>query len=72
MVKIFKELLSLIQKAKEFRDFNSKMKKGEYKKIQNLSKLWNSSNDNNIMRNKKICLIIIKKRLTLSSRIVNK
>jgi cation transport regulator ChaB len=72
MVKIFKELLNSTQKAKEFRDFKYKMRKGEYKKISNLNKQWNSNKDNNIMRNKKTCLIIIKKRLTLSSKIVNK
>lgn len=72
MVKIYKEQLSLIQIAKEFKDSSSKMRKGDYKKILTLNKIWSNNNDNNIMKNKKIHLISIKKRLTLSSRIVIK
>lgn len=72
MVQIFRKLLSLIQKVKEFRDFKCKKMKGDYKKILNSNNQWNSNKDSNIMKNRKICLISIKKRLTLSSRIVNK
>ena len=72
MVKIYKEQHSLIQIVKEFRDSSSRMRKGDYKKILTLNKIWSNNNDNNIMKNKKIHLISIKKRLTLSSRIVIK
>lgn len=46
--------------------------KGDYKKIQNLSRIWNNKNDNNILKNREILLKSIKKRSTLSSRIVIK
>ena len=72
MVKIYKEQHSLIQIVKEFRDSSNRMRKGDYKKILTLNKIWSNNNDNNIMKNKKIHLTSIKKRLTLSSRIVIK